>query len=282
MATMVFAGLDDPEKITDDEWFALAQADPAGYATYAPAFLETELPKAAYDRWWDKSRPDKRHRYLAGPMTFLSVMNWPSGSRAPYFERMRGTWRRQQFQFFLLAHYQRAALLILEDGIAYLAAQIDNPPSKKNRKQLARKIEQLQGDIAKFSSGRWFPEVTPQIQGQELYDLLRKHIGLETLYRSVVEDKALLGSWLQATETVERDRSWDRINNLYLPAILAITAMGASIVTEPLKNFFLCLIGGAGPYGELQSAGAGMLVFASFIVIFFVFWRFARLFGDKR
>ncbi len=271
-AMMVFAGVHDPEKITDDEWFALAQADPAGYTTYAASFREDELRKAAYDRWWDKQKPDKRHRYLAGPMTFLSVMHWPQEPRSEYFERMRKTWRRQQFQIFMLAHYQRAALLILEDRIARLAAGADSPSG----------IERLQGDIARFSSGHWFPEISPQIQGQELYQLLRRHLCLDTLYQSVIEDKSLLGNWLEAREAIERDRLWNNINRRYLPAVLLVTALGATIVTEPMKAMVLPWFCETGFSKDIQSLLAGLVVFVVLSLIVLPLWKLTRWLGEKR
>jgi len=237
MATMVFVGVPAPEQITDDEWFALAQADSANYTQYAPAFRQEELRKAAYDRWWDKcAGPEKlKHRYLAGPMTFLSVTRWPQEPRPDYFERMRITWRRQHFQIFLLAHYQRAALLILEKRIASLAARIDPSATVPVERAILGEIERLQGEIAQFSSGHWFPEISPQIQGQELYQLLRKHVCLD--------------------------------------------ALGATVITDPLKKLICSLLGNLAFWGSVppdwQSLIAGILVL---LLIWVIIWRVWRMF----
>jgi hypothetical protein len=279
MAVMVFAGVANPTWISDDEWFALVQADAAGYATYAPAFREMELRKACYDRWWDGAGPGNqlKHRYMAGPLTFLSIMRWPPEPRDDYFDRMRTTWRRQQFQIFLLAHYQRAALLMLEARIAALAEKIPtqegaNQKEKKDTRDLLEDIEQLEGDVAKFSSGRWFPEVSPQIQGQELYELLRRHLRLDALYENVSQDKALLANWVAAVESRRRARVDERINKVYLPAVLAVTILGAGIVTEPLKELLadhLSAIPG-------KSLVAGVIAAALTAFTMWMIWLFTR------
>jgi hypothetical protein len=289
MAMTVFAGVPDPENITDDEWFALAQADTADYPTYATAFLNDELRKAAYDRWWDLSK-GKKHRYLAGPLTFLSVTEWPKNEppctdrmRWTWRDRMRETWRRQQFHIFLLAHYQRAALLILEQRIAELTAKIRPQAGIRLDDDITLQFEELQGDIALFSSGHWFPEVSPQIQGQELYQLLRRHLCLDSLYKSVVEDRTLLGDWVEAKESNDRDRWLQSINNKYLPLVLIVTALGATIVLDPLRALLALGLTRIGCTKSKDSLTVGAIVAAVMAIVIWLLWFcFARVKRTKK
>jgi hypothetical protein len=51
----------------------------------------------------------------------------------------------------------------------------------------------------------------------------------------VVEDKSLLGAWVDAKESNERDRLLERINDKYLPAVLIVTAFAAELISHPTK-----------------------------------------------
>jgi hypothetical protein len=239
MAAMAFMGLETPDAliaISDDEWFALAQADSAGFAQYAPDFVRSELVEACYDRWWDPSvsGSDLKQRYLTGPLTFLSVLQWPAENRPGHLDRMRITWSHQQFEIFLLAHYQRAALLILEGRIRVLSEETKAKSRGREQRKWEDEVERLQGDLVRFSSGHWFVEITPQIQGQELYSRLKKHLCLDALYASVVRDKSLLTNWIDQRAAKNRQEFWDLVNNWYLPLALALALLGNSTLTGPV------------------------------------------------
>ena len=233
---MAFLGLDDPTCLEPSEWFALSEADSAKFPRYAPAFRENALAEATYDRWWDGSDTKLRHRYLAGPMTYFSVMAAPA-DRPPWFEQLRTRWRRQHYQMFLLAHCQRAVLLDLQERIARAADKAGG-----DNAALLSEIEGIQNRMAVFSSSRSFREISPQVQGQELYSLLRKQLSLDSLYAEVINDRSLLGNWLIAREGQRSAKRWEVINLWVIPLGLAITLLGANVFILPLqcllKNLF--------------------------------------------
>src|ERR1017187_10341285 len=224
---MAFLGLEDPTCLEPDEWLALSEADSAQFPRYAPAFRDKALAEATYDRWWDRSDTKLRHRYLAGPMTYFTVIAAPA-DRPPWFERIRTSWRRQHYQMFLLAHYQRAALLDLQDRIARAADK-----ARWDDAALLSEIASIQHRVAVFSSGCSFLEISPQVQGQELYSLLRKRLALDSLYKGVIDDKALLGNWLVAREEQRSARRWEVINLWAIPLALAFTFLGANVFVVP-------------------------------------------------
>jgi hypothetical protein len=261
MAVMVFLGMEDVTSISDDAWFALTQADGANFPRYAPAFRGRELALTAYDRWWDPSsaNPDAlKHRYLAGPMTYCCVLQVPPEHRPVYIDRIRVSWRRQHYQIFLLAYYQRAALLVLQDRIANAAARIGGRESKA----LADDIEGIERDMARFSSGRWFTEISPQIQGQELYELVATQLHLGAHYDGVIHDKALLGNWMAAREERRREKMRDGINWFLIPIGLTAAILNGQVFVRLLKDWIaLCPV--------LTPVGVDAVTF--FIVLAFVY-----------
>ncbi len=226
---MAFLGLEDPAGLEPDEWLALSEADSAQFERYAPAFRDKALAEATYDRWWDKEDAKRRHRYLTGPMTYLTVIAAPA-DRPAWFERTRTSWRRQHYQMFLLAHYQRAALLDMQDRIARAA---DN--TRWDNTALLSEIESIQHRMAVFSSSRSFQEISPQVQCQELYSRLRSRLSLDALYSGVTDDNALLGNWLMAREEQRSAKRWELINLWVIPIGLAFSFLGANVFIQPLQ-----------------------------------------------
>ena len=243
MAAMASIGTPNPRGLDNDAWNALAQADGAGFATYAPRFRDEELSGAAYDRWWDPlgtNRDVHSRRYLAGPMTFLTVFHAEiSGS-----QESAAKWRRHYYQLFFIAHYQRAALHIMQHRISVISA---NLPTSENREELSRvleDVEEVQRQMAVFSSRCWFSEVSPQIQGQELYLLLRRQLKLEALYRELLDEKSLLGNWVETRMSRQREQWRDRVTKFVAAltvAALACGLLGINLLIRPIQELIQSL-----------------------------------------
>jgi hypothetical protein len=132
---------------------------------------------------------------------------------------------------FLLAHYQRAALLDLQERIARAADK-----EGWGDAALLSEIASIQRRMAVFSSSCSFLEISPQVQGQELYCLLRKRLALDSLYKGVIDDKALLGNWVMAREAQRSAKRWETINLVVIPLALAFTFLGANVFILPLQD----------------------------------------------
>ena len=238
MAAMVFLGIEDVASISDDQWFALVQADDATFPRYAEAFRRRELDGCVYDRWWDPGATDPnalKHRYLAGPLTYCCVLRVARESRPPYIDVIRTAWRHRHYQLFLLAHYQRAALLTFQDRIARAA---EHEQRQAGRVDLQAEIQAIQREMTLFSSSQWFKEVSPQIQGQELYTLLAKQLRLQALYDGVIKDKALLGNWAAAREARHRERWRVAIDRFVIPAVFTATVFNGNVLVDPLRSWY--------------------------------------------
>lgn len=225
MAVMALIGTLYPERLTDDEWFALAEADGAAFKPYSPSFVKTKLEESVYDRWWNKATPEEfGDRVVAGGLTLVRVLRMKPGPMPDWVKRVRNTWRRQYFQIFFLAHFQRAALMILQNKVGEATQFIPMSRGWRKFSQLRAKLEEIERDMAIFSSRFWFAEASPQVQGQDLFALLRSRIKLETLYLGVVEDKGLLTQWA-------RTHYWDLINEWVVPAGVYLAI--ASVLAGP-------------------------------------------------
>jgi hypothetical protein len=145
-----------------------------------------------------------------------------------WVDRVRKSWWRQYFQIFFLAHFQRAALMILQTKVAEATRFIPMSRTWRGLWRLRSNLEEIERDMATFSSRFWFTEMSPQVQGQDLFTLLRRKIGSDALYRGVIEDKSLLTEWA-------RTRYWEVINGWVIPIGLYFTA--ASVVAGPIAKW---------------------------------------------
>jgi hypothetical protein len=249
LPTMAFIGTADISKLSPDDWEALAQADGADYARYAPEFRDRELERAVYDRWFDPASgvASHRQRYVAGPLNFCTVLEVDPANPPGFLFGSRERWRRHYFVIYLFAVYQMSALRVIQSRIARasdLLADAAKPGAGQRQrvKDALAAVQDAQLRLARFSSRAWFLEVTPQIQGQELYAKMRAQFRLEALYREVTEDKKILSEWVMAQDTLLREQWRDNLEKfalIFVVATVLVTALGMSVIWEPLRTLIL-------------------------------------------
>jgi hypothetical protein len=94
--------------------------------------------------------------------------------------------RHQHFLLFLIAHFQKAALLMFSDRLVDALNRLDirNPVSIKNFK---RGIRQLFETFLRFTHRYWFHGISEQAQVKALFQLCAGHLSLDPLYLEVRE-----------------------------------------------------------------------------------------------
>ena len=139
--------------------------------------------------------------------------------------------------------------------------QMDNPDAaigdrdrdrfRHRRESLFRqKSESLQSDLLRFRSIYWFTEVSNQIQGQELFAMLRQHLNLDVLYRSVCDDAANAAGVLQRLADERRAISSQTIARVGVLFVLLMP------IIELLKES----LSGMGPCSVLIGVTGSLLI----------------------
>ena len=94
--------------------------------------------------------------------------------------------RHQHFLLFLIAHFQKAALLMFSDRLVQALRKLDiNDP--ESIKRFKRAIRQNFEIFLRFTHRYWFHEVADQAQSKALFGLCAHHLDLDGLYREVKE-----------------------------------------------------------------------------------------------
>ena len=205
MPMMAYLALDDPRLLTRNDFIRLGLvtgaaahgAAPEGTLPYAPEHLADFEARYCYDRFWTGSGAAPNTRYLCGGHSMVVVGQ--AGSE--FFTcRDRGVlsqFRHQHFLLFLIAHFQKASLLMFSDKLveALKDLRVDDIGSVRRFK---RAIRASFAGFLRFTHRYWFHEVAEQAQARALFSLCAGHLGLDALYAEVKERIADMNSYLEA------------------------------------------------------------------------------------
>ncbi len=189
MPVMAYFAVDDPRAVSQGDFMRLALVAapdddaPAPLAGAAAAEFEARY---CYDRFWQNEGLAPNTRYLSCGHALVVI----GDAKAPYFTNAeRGAlaqFRHQHFLLFLIAHFQKAALLMFSDRLVDALNRLDirNPVSIKHFK---RGIRQLFETFLRFTHRYWFHEISEQAQVKALFQLCAGHLNLDPLYLEVRE-----------------------------------------------------------------------------------------------
>jgi hypothetical protein len=200
MPYMVFLGLEDPERLGRADHIRLALGnEPAGgeELPYSQQYLADFEERHCYDRYFNTGAGDGQTgtRFLASGNT-LTVLG---SSHDAFFMNseggMLGRFRHQHFLMFLIAHFQKAALRMFSDRLVAAVSRLDLNDEKAGlifRRDTRHALE----NFLRFAHRYWFLEISNQAQTRELFDRIRGHLNLDTLYAEVREELQDMGNFL--------------------------------------------------------------------------------------
>ena len=205
MPMMAYLALDDPRQLSRSDFIRLGLVTGAGDRStasgtplpYAEQHLADFEARFCYDRFWAESGAAPRTRYLCSGHALVVV----GDARSEFFNcRHRGVlaqFRHQHFLLFLIAHFQKATLLMVSDQLAeaLMAMNVAVPASVKRFK---RQIRMTYVAFLSFTHRYWFHEVSEQAQVKALFDLTTQHLQTEPLYRGVKERIHDMNGYLDA------------------------------------------------------------------------------------
>ncbi len=201
MPMMAYLALDDPRALSRNDFVRLGLVTGAAGSGDALPFADQHVAdfeaRHCYDRFWTGSGAAPDTRYLCSGYAMLVV-----GRADATFYRCaeRGVlaqFRHPHFLIFLIAHFQKAALLMFSDRLveALKGLNVSRPSSVKRFKRAIR--GSFEGFL-RFTHRYWFHEVAEQAQARALFHLTAGHLGLDALYEEVKVRIADMNSYLDA------------------------------------------------------------------------------------
>lgn len=203
MPQLAFLALDNPQALSRSDLIRLGLV--TGPATsshdtrlpYAEEHLADFEKRYCYDRYWTPSGAAPNTRYVCTGHTLLVL----GDARSPFFvcpERgVLAQFRHQHFLLFLIAHFQKAALLMFSDRLAEALKNLDIADAGSVRR-FKRTIRDSFAAFLRFTHRYWFHEVSEQAQVRALFRMCAGHLELDPLYKEVKERIAEMTQYLDA------------------------------------------------------------------------------------
>ncbi|MBH2010990.1 MAG: hypothetical protein I8H71_14940 [Xanthomonadaceae bacterium] len=203
MPQLAFLALDNPQALSRADLIRLGLVTgPAASShdtrlPYAQEHLADFEKRYCYDRFWTDSGAAPNTRYVCTGHTLLVL----GDAQSPFFvcpERgVLAQFRHQHFLLFLIAHFQKAALLMFSDRLAEALKNLDITDAASVRR-FKRTIRDSFAGFLRFTHRYWFHEVSEQAQVRALFRMCAGHLELDPLYKEVKERIAEMNQYLDA------------------------------------------------------------------------------------
>lgn len=210
MPLTAYLALDDPQALTRNDFIRLGLVtgagprdaetvrDGSGHALpYGEPHLADFERRYCYDRFWSGTGAAPNTRYLCSGHALVVVGDAKS---AFFTDRERGVlaqFRHQHFLLFLIAHFQKAALLMFSERLveALKRLHVADPASVRRFKRAIR--ASFEGFL-RFTHRYWFHDIAEQAQTRALFRMTVDHLEIDPLYAEVKERTADMNSYLDA------------------------------------------------------------------------------------
>jgi hypothetical protein len=208
---LAYISVDDTREITKGDWVRLGFADYHGdskKSPYSPQFLKDFDANHCYDRWWSSDKSDDHgsgDNDITFNTRFLNVgYGFAAVGSSDFFNTViANDFRRLHTQMALLAHFNKAALLVFSTRLS----------GSVTLQAVARQIEvkKILEDLLDFTNRHWFNGVSNQLQGGELYAYWHKHLDLEGLYLDVLREAKEANDFLERNSDQRQTKGIERL-----------------------------------------------------------------------
>jgi hypothetical protein len=250
MPLMAYLAVDEPRTLTRAEFIRLGLVTGAGEEMpYAEGHLADFEARFCYDRFWCDAGRAPMTRYLSCGHALVVVGDANSAFFVDKELGVLGQFRHQHFLLFLIAHFQKAALLMFSDRLADELKRLDiGDPNRVRR--FKRAIRQNFEIFLRFTHRYWFHEVSEQAQAKALFQLCANHLALDPLYTEVRERISDMNTYLDTDSLRRQANTVVKLTVVTIFGLIGTVAtgfLGMNLLAEAdsplaLKLFYFLLV----------------------------------------
>jgi CorA-like Mg2+ transporter protein len=201
MPVLGYLAMQDERQVTRADFVRLALVAGAGDPEVLP-FSERHLRdfeyRFCYDRYWDDAREGPRgSRYMCCGHAFVLMGDASDRFFADRSIGLLEQFRHQYFLIFLMAHFHKAALLMLSDRLVEALNRLDIQDVDSVRR-FKRSIRGMKEIFLRFTHRYWFHELSDQPQAKAMYRMCREFLGTDSLYNEVREEIQDMSEYLDS------------------------------------------------------------------------------------
>ncbi|MCC6136826.1 MAG: hypothetical protein LM550_05040 [Candidatus Contendobacter sp.] len=247
MPLLAYLSFDDPQVLTRGDFARLALNTKPGASDTLP-YSERELAqfeqKYCYDKFWDPLDPEFSSRYLCCGHSFVMVGKASERFFTDPDAGLLGQFRHQYFLVNLIAHFQKATLMLFSEWLAAAISQLDvrNIDSVKAFK---REIRRVMETFLRFTHRYWFHEVSNQAQVRDLFRMLTGHLDTDRVYQDVSAAVKEMNNYLDSDSLRRQANTVVRltvVTTLGLIATVSTGFLGMNIFDETSNPIWVKLL----------------------------------------
>ena len=253
MPLMAYVALDDPHVLTRADFIRMGLvAAPGGHDVlpYSNRYLLRFERRYCYDRYWCHEVGELNTRFVCCGSTLIAVGSAREAMFIDCETGMLGQFRHQYFLLFLIAHFHRAALLMLSDRLVIVLTKLEIHNADSVR-QFKRSIRQIFEIFLRFTHRYWFHDISDQAQARELFHMCTENLGTEHLYNEVREEIQDMSSYLDSDTLRRQSNSMVRLTVSTIFGMMATVTtgfLGMNLIAEAdaamsLKVLYFMIVG---------------------------------------
>ncbi|HUO54850.1 MAG TPA: hypothetical protein VMU18_08925 [Rhodoblastus sp.] len=203
MPMMTFLAVEDPTLLTRAQFTRLALAAPAGASDRLPlssVFLADFEKVHCYDRYFDPGRDDPEWpnmRLMCTPQALVVIGR--SGDRG-FVDAERGflgQFRHQFFMLGLIAHFHRAAILMMSNRLVEVISRLESHDSRSVSRFRAD-IRDISAIFLRFTHRYYFSEVSDQAVLRDVFRIWRRQLRTENLFKELRDEINDMEAFMEA------------------------------------------------------------------------------------
>lgn len=202
MPLMAYVAIDDMQKLSRADFIRLGLVSHPSESSdlpYASGYLDDFERRFCYDRFHDSRDATALSdtRIMCCGHAFVIIGN----SSYPFFTDtetgLAAQFDHPYFVLGLVAHMQKAALLMLRDRLNGAVGRLDID-SVESVKQFKRSIRHTTEIFLRFTHRYWFQEISIQVQARDLFHMWRNHLSINELYNEVRQEVQDMSTYLDS------------------------------------------------------------------------------------
>ena len=210
MPKMTYIAVDDPFALTQERFLrlALAMREDAGPVPLSRKAQQEMFDTLFEDRFWNPEVRDARApmRISCNGATMTMIGSWKDAYFRDAESGLLGQFRHQYFLVGLIAHFHKAALLMLSDRLITDVSLLDvaDPASQRRFRRSVRASREV---FLRFNHRYWFLEVSNQSMAKALFELWGRHLGTRALFTELREELTDMGNYLDSDDARRQGQS---------------------------------------------------------------------------
>ena len=223
MPLMAYLSFDDVSQLSRGDLIRLGLVCQPWHSETLPfteQFLQAFEQNNCYDRYWDDARRDpwSTTRIMCTGQNFVVVGSHQHRVFTNEKTGIKRHYQNQYFLLFLIAHFQKAALLMLSDRMVQAISRLDIQ-SEDSVKTFRHRIRNTTAVFLRFTHRYWFENVSDQAVAKDLFSLMLRQLDSVSLFEKTRRRIMDMAEYLEGEEI---KRQADTVVRLTVVTILGL------------------------------------------------------------